>query len=137
MTLRAIAAREFDHRREQLRAAVHAGTISPDDANHRAQLWLGIAAHFGEHRPEAAVPLIWPEGAWGQLRPDQIADPEEMRQEAARARDRAIAQAEARRDDPLQAPRLIQRARELRQIAQALGPAPLVLCRDQEERKAA
>jgi hypothetical protein len=116
-TIARIAAEEFSRRRAALKRAVDGGDWPGDPANETARLWLAIAAAAGAKLPELQVTAIVPLGKTCWLKADDIATPAERGAELARARDTAIAKAEAN-DKDLAAD---QRARDLIALAEALG----------------
>lgn len=116
-TIAKIAEQEFTRRRAAMQRAVENGDWPGDPANEAARLWLAIAAAAGAKLPELQAQAIFPIGKTCWLTADDIAEPSAYRAELARARDAAIAKAEANTKD-LAAD---QRARDLIALAEALG----------------
>ncbi|MEQ5789052.1 hypothetical protein J3454_14240 [Erythrobacter sp. NFXS35] len=112
-----IAEEQFRQRTAALKRAYENGDWPGDPANETARLWLAIAAAAGAKLPELQVPLIFPIGRTGSISAHHIAEPHAYLGELARARDVAIARAEARPKDL----RADQRARDLIALADALG----------------
>ncbi len=111
-----IAEAELRQRTAALKQAVDNGDWPGDPANETARLWLAIAAAAGAKLPEMQVPAIFPIGRTCTIMAHQIAEPSAYLAELARARDAAIAKAEAHPQDL----RLDQRARDLIALADAL-----------------
>lgn len=139
--IRAIALEHFTGRIAAMRKlAQQQGESWPGDpANENAQLWLAIALAAGagpdlpaDVRERIAVDCLWPRGKRALPHPGQIAQPHAYLGELARARDAAIAKADQRPKDQ----RAIQRAIDLRCLAEALG-APAYDTTPQPERNAA
>lgn len=116
-TIAKIAEGEFTRRRAAMKRAVDNGDWPGDPANETARLWLAIAAAAGARLPELQVPTIFPIGRTGTVMAHHIAEPQAYLAELARARDVAIAKAEASPKDL----RADQRARDLIALADALG----------------
>lgn len=138
--LAAIAAAEFRNRLAFCRERARTGEWNRDVAEHRARLWLAIAADFGADLAELEVDCIFPRGRKVKLRPAEIADPDEYTAELARARDVALRNSLSRPNDL----RALQRAWDLQALAVAMGCPPTTViepiepdprCRD--ERRAA
>jgi hypothetical protein len=128
--IRRIALEQFNGRLAAARKlARELGDTWPGDpVNEELRLWLAIALAAGVGRDLPAeicaaieVEAVYPRGARYLPLPSQIAAEHAWKGELARARDAAIARAEARPRDQ----RAAQRARDLIALADALGaPAP-------------
>ncbi|MBD2842677.1 hypothetical protein [Erythrobacter rubeus] len=112
-----IATEEFHRRLTICKRKALAKEWKRDVANHRARLWLAIAAAFDCDLPQREVECIWPAGAKSQLRAWEIADPDEYRAELARARDVAVRAWLTDRNDLAK----LQRCWDLQGLAVALG----------------
>lgn len=88
-----IAVDEFTRRRQALRHAARQGLRPAAECESKAWAWLAIAAAAGADLPELMVDCIWPAGARGRLRADEIMPRERYLAELARARDAAVAKA--------------------------------------------
>jgi hypothetical protein len=132
-TIAKIAEQEFTRRRAALQRAVDGGDWPGDPANETARLWLAIAAAAGAKLPELEVTAIVPLGKTCAITASNIAEPSAYLAELARARDTAIAKAEAN-DKDLAAD---QRARDLIALAEALGAPGIDWSKASEGRAAA
>ncbi|MFN3351331.1 hypothetical protein [Pseudorhodoplanes sp.] len=131
-TIARIAEEQFSQRRAALKRAVDNGDWPGDPANEVARLWLAIAAMAGARLPELQVPAIFPIGHTCTVMAHHIASPDAALAELARARDVAIARAEANPKDA----RAAQKARDLMILANALG-APAYDHRRRSQKSAA
>ena len=131
-TIARIAEEQFRQRAAALKRAVDNGDWPGDPANETARLWLAIAAAAGAKLPELQVPLIFPLNRTGSIMAHNIAEPRAYLGELARARDVALAKAEANPKDL----RAEQKARDLIALAEALG-APGVDHSPRDQRSAA
>ena len=138
--IRRIALEQFTQRRAALRKAAQNGDWPGDPANEAAQLWLAIALAAGVGRDLPAdvcaaieIEALFPHRHRYLPRADQIAPREAMLAELARARDVAIAKAEASSKDL----RADQRARDLIALAEALGAAGVDWSKGEQGRAAA
>ncbi|MGL5446576.1 MAG: hypothetical protein ACRDBL_04625 [Rhabdaerophilum sp.] len=139
--LRRVALEHFAGRlaKAQQLAADFGESWHGDPVNETLRLWCAIvlAAGAGADLPEPvrnaiSTRAIWPAGKLELPRPDQMAETHAWQAELARARDAAIARAEATPEDL----RTDQRARDLIALAEALG-VPGIDWSPKKERNAA
>lgn len=132
-TIARIAAEEFTRRRAAAQRKFDEGQWPGDPINEAMRLWLAIAAAAGAKLPELEVTAIVPLGKTCAITASTIAEPHAYLAELARARDTAIAKAEAAPKD-LAAD---QRARDLIALAEALGAPGIDWSKASEGRAAA
>jgi hypothetical protein len=139
--LRRFALEEWHRRLPQWKAAARQGAADwpGDPTNELADIWTAIIvlAGAGDGLPPATreqlmIPTLWPVGSQRIKRADEIATTEAIHAELTRARDVAIAKAEAAAGDL----KKDQRARDLIALAEALGAPGIDWTGQQEERAA-